>query len=117
MRIREKLNRTFQFLSVHFQRHAIGAGWYAEINEFAFGQAGWLVDPGVELQSDETLAVSDHLTGLGLRHPDVQIKDMEIEVGTLQLKVLTNQSRPELNLVGSYGHNGLGSDWSEAGSR
>ena len=73
-----------------------------------------LDDPGVELQSDETLAVSDHLTDLGLRHPDVQIKDMEIEVGTLQLKVLTNQSRPELNLVGSYGHNGLGSDLSES---
>jgi outer membrane protein len=41
-------------------------------------------------------------------HPDLLIAQKDIELRDLRLKVARNQRWPELDLVGSYGYNGLG---------
>ncbi|MFO1491009.1 MAG: TolC family protein [Kiritimatiellia bacterium] len=50
-------------------------------------------------------------------HPDMLIRQKEIEIENLRLVVARNQSWPQLDLVGSYGYNGLGEDVPESWDR
>ena len=50
------------------------------------------------------------MTQAVMSHPDMLIRQKEIEVEKLRLVVAKNQSWPQLDLVGSYGYNGLGED-------
>lgn len=89
--------------------------WRDAQNEFAnLLSAGIDLEP-VELQAmDEGLPKplplsGDHLLdGLVERHPDILIKQREVESSKLQVKIMKNQHLPELNVEGNYGRTGLG---------
>ena len=92
-----------------------------EANDAAKALATLLGWPGRQPQpviKAEILEISDPvvndfdkaMTLAVISHPDMLIRQKEIEVEKLRLVVAKNQSWPQLDLVGSYGYNGLGED-------
>lgn len=62
----------------------------------------------LELLDASELEAANQFDDLAVRHPDILIKQREIESSALQVKVMKNQRLPELNLEGNYGLSRLG---------
>ncbi len=73
------------------------------------------VDPDAKPDTEVALPEFDAVMNRALEaHPDMLIRKKEIEVEDLRLAVAKNQRWPQLDLVGSYGLNGLGDDMNES---
>ena len=99
-----------------------------EANEAAKALAsllGWTARDSQPAIKAEILEIGDPvvtdydqaMTRAVISHPDMLIRQKEIEIENLRLVVARNQSWPQLDLVGSYGYNGLGEDVPESWDR
>ncbi|MFO1523889.1 MAG: TolC family protein, partial [Kiritimatiellia bacterium] len=99
-----------------------------EANEAAKALAsllGWTARDAQPVIKAEILEIGDPvvtdfdqaMTRAVSSHPDMLIRQKEIEIENLRLVVARNQSWPQLDLVGSYGYNGLGEDVPESWDR
>jgi len=70
--------------------------------------------PGIEVRSVE---LSLCLANAFRNRPDYQAKRMEMDLRDIQLDVARNAAYPAVDLVGSYGLNGMGADSADALSR
>jgi outer membrane protein TolC len=72
-----------------------------------------LIRPELPKVSDKQALIKKY-SGYLDHHPDRGVRQKELDIAKLRLDVSANQKLPELNLIGSFGYNGLGDSVSES---